>query len=82
MRVELRFFGPAQEAAGSAHAFLELPARSKLAEAIRAARQAIPGLAAMDGARMRYAVNAEYAGEETALQSGDVISFIPPVGGG
>jgi molybdopterin synthase sulfur carrier subunit len=28
------------------------------------------------------AVNEEYVGEETVLQSGDVIAFIPPVSGG
>ncbi|GAB3789928.1 molybdopterin converting factor subunit 1 [Virgibacillus kimchii] len=28
------------------------------------------------------AVNEEYAGEETVLESGDVVAFIPPVSGG
>ena len=28
------------------------------------------------------AVNEEYVGEETVLQSGDVVAFIPPVSGG
>lgn len=28
------------------------------------------------------AVNEEYVGEETVLQNGDVVAFIPPVSGG
>jgi molybdopterin converting factor small subunit len=40
---------------------------------------AYPGLADM---RLKFAVNARYASMGTALQDGDQVACIPPVGGG
>jgi molybdopterin converting factor subunit 1 len=78
----VRFFGPAQEAAGTRHALLELPDGATVRDAVAAVRQAIPGLRGFEGAGLRFAVNAEYAEEDRYVRSGDVIALIPPVGGG
>lgn len=82
MRIRLQFFGMVKEAAGVDHALLELPDRSTVADAARAAYAAVEGLRGKEDARVRFAVNTDYARESAVLQDGDVLSFIPPVGGG
>ncbi len=52
-------------------------------DVVTAVRGAIPGLKELgEGARVRYAVNAEYADESRRVKAGDVVALIPPVGGG
>ncbi|HLG42594.1 MAG TPA: MoaD/ThiS family protein [Planctomycetota bacterium] len=79
----MKFFGPVEEAAGTRHALLEIPDGATVRDAVAAVRGAIPGLKELgEGARVRYAVNAEYADETRRLKAGDVVALIPPVGGG
>lgn len=78
----MRFFGPAQEEAGTCHALLEVPEGATVRDVIAAVRRAIPGLRDFERTGMRYAVNAQYADEGRAVRSGDVVALIPPVGGG
>lgn len=80
--MEVRFFGPAQEAAGTQRALLEVPEGATVRDVVAAVRQGIPGLRNLERTGLRFAVNAEYAGEERPLRSGDVVALIPPVGGG
>jgi molybdopterin converting factor small subunit len=82
MRIRLQFFGLVREAAGTDHAFLELPEGSTVGHAVRAAEGAIEGLRSTGPARVRFAINTEYAGDAAVLRDGDTLSFIPPVGGG
>lgn len=82
MRIRLQFFGLVAEAAGTDHAFVELPERATVADAVSAARGAIEGLRATERFRIRFAVNTDYAVDSAPLRDGDTLSFIPPVGGG
>jgi molybdopterin converting factor small subunit len=81
LRVRLQFFGLVKDAAGADHAFLEISDAATVADAVQAARGAIEGLRGLK-AQVRYAVNAEYCADSSALKDGDTLSFIPPVGGG
>jgi len=79
----VKFFGPVEEAAGSRHALLEVPEGATVRDVVTAVRGAIPALRNwLEGARVRTAVNAEYADESRRVKGGDVIALIPPVGGG
>lgn len=82
MRIKLQFFGLVKEAAGVGHALLEIPEGATVADAVRAAHGAIEGLRKTQQARVRFAINTEYASDGSLLKEGDVLSFIPPVGGG
>jgi molybdopterin converting factor small subunit len=82
MRIEVRFFGLVEETAGVHHAFVEVPEGAALGDVVSAVRRAVPSLSDLEGLRVRFAVNAEYAEGGRKLSGGDVVSFIPPVGGG
>ena len=74
MEVTVRFFGPAAEAAGRPSLSVQLPDSSTVADAIAAAR--------IDSRGARFAVGTEYVDASRTLRPGDVVSLIPPVGGG
>ena len=76
MRVKVRFFGLSSERAGCTEREFEV-AEATVAAVAAAVRKEVSGL---DG--VRFAVGTDYASEETLLKDGDVVSVIPPVGGG
>lgn len=71
MQVTVRFFGPA---ADRPTLTLHLDDRATVADAIAAAKIEIK--------EARIAVGTEYAEPSRRLRPGDVLSLIPPVGGG
>lgn len=82
LRIRVQFFGPAREAAKADHAFVEIRPPATVGDVMDAVRGAIPAITELEGARLRVAVNAEYVGRDHLLKPGDVVSVIPPVGGG
>lgn len=81
IRVPIRLFGPAREAAGAGEIVVEVPDRSTAGEVVDAVRERFPGLAELLP-RSRVAVNHEYVEASTPVRSGDEVAVIPPVGGG
>lgn len=75
MRISVRFFGPAAEAAGRADLPLDLADGATVADAVASVGLRIPG-------SWRAAVGTEYADPSRRLRDGDEVSLIPPVGGG
>lgn len=79
MKVTVQLFGPLAEQAGKAR--LEVTVSRATVEDVAAALSvAVPGLR-IDRS-VRFAVNTDYAAPGAALREGDVVSLIPPVGGG
>lgn len=80
IRVTLRCFAQYREALGTGRMELELPAGSRVADAVRRARE----LAKADTlpARPAVALNREYASLEERLADGDEVALVPPVAGG
>lgn len=80
MTVEVLFFGPLREATGSDRwsctALCQNPG-----EVYAHARVAFPSLPATPTG-VRPAINQAYASWGSAVSSGDVVAFVPPVSGG
>ena len=79
MRIQVRFFGPAAEKAGTQN--LTVEAIGTVQSVVDATLQQIPALRDLSG-NMKYARNTEYTSLNDPLREGDVVSFLPPVGGG
>lgn len=79
MKVAVRLFGPLAEQAGTS-AVEVVPAAPRVGAVVDAARAALPGLRV--DASVRFALNTDYAPADAAVREGDVVSLIPPVGGG
>ena len=75
----MRFFGPAAEKAGCSET--EVETEGTVGAVIAVTLKMIPDLKSLSR-DMRYARNSEYASLECPLEEGDVVSFLPPVGGG
>ena len=77
MKVSVRLFGPLAESAStsSLDVVVDRPTVGAVVEAV-----------AKTGLRIdpsvKFAVNTDYAGAEDVVRPGDVVSLIPPVGGG
>jgi len=79
MKVAVRLFGPLAERAGTT-AIDVAPAAPTVGAVVDAALAALPALR-LD-ASVRFALNTDYAPRDAAVREGDVVSLIPPVGGG
>ena len=79
MKVQVRLFAAARELAGAGSLAQTLPDGATVGDLAGALFATYPGLQAM---RLRFAVNASYAGLERVLCDGDEVACIPPVGGG
>ena len=79
MKVQVRLFAAARELVGAGSFAQTLPDRATVQDLMEALCEAYPDLQAM---RLRFAVNASYAGPERVLCEGDEVACIPPVGGG
>ena len=83
MRLRLRYFAAARDAAGLADEVVELPLEgAPTVAAVRAALLAHrPGLARVL-AQSRLAIDQRFVGEDAAVGPGAEVAVIPPVAGG
>jgi molybdopterin synthase catalytic subunit len=79
--VRIRLFAMQRELAATREVAVELPAGATV-EAAWGALVARHPVLAPGRSSLRFAVNGEYAGPETALADGDEVAMIPPVSGG
>jgi molybdopterin synthase catalytic subunit len=81
VQVQVLFFAQARERAGLASAPLELPAGSRVRDALDALSRAHPALAPLR-AHLAVAVNGTLARADEALPDGAELALLPPVSGG
>jgi len=79
MKVAVQLFGPLAEQAGRPRIDIETSG-SSLKDVVAALLVTLPSLR-IDRS-VRYAINTDYAEPAAAVREGDVVSLIPPVGGG
>ncbi|MBI3973497.1 MAG: MoaD/ThiS family protein [Chloroflexi bacterium] len=79
MRIHLRYFASIREALDKREDVRDVPPGTTVATIWQALVAEHPQLR---GQRYRPAVNQEYAGEDTVLEDGDEVVFVPPVSGG
>jgi len=79
MKVAVQLFGPLAEQAGRSRIDIETSG-SSLKDVLEAVTVTVPSLR-IDRS-VRYAVNTDYAEPSAPVREGDVVSLIPPVGGG
>lgn len=81
MKVTVKLFAAAREAAGASEVDMELPEEATVGELRAAIAEQWPALAALLASSLM-AVNAKYARSEVQIEPGDEIALIPPVSGG
>jgi molybdopterin synthase sulfur carrier subunit len=81
MNVKVRLFAVAKDLAGSDAIELELPTGSTVADLRRTLFERFDRLKQF-GPQLRFAVNAEFAGDQTAVTPNSDVACIPPVSGG
>ncbi len=81
MKIHLRLFAVAKQAVGSDTIELELPEGANVGRLRQALAEQVPELSAMVG-RMMFAIDAEYATDETEVPPNADVACIPPVSGG
>jgi molybdopterin converting factor subunit 1 len=81
VRVNVRFFAGAREAAGRDAESLDAPDGATVSDVRRLLAERHPGLAPVLG-RARLAVGERFVPPGTALRDGDTVAVIPPVSGG
>ncbi|MCH7592418.1 MAG: molybdopterin converting factor subunit 1 [Planctomycetes bacterium] len=81
IEINVLFLGPARDFAGVDSATIELPNDAIVGELRTILADRHPGLVGAM-ATIRFAVNQEFADDETVLKSGDEVALIPPVSGG
>jgi len=81
MRVVVKLFAQARERVGSADARLELPAGSRVADALAALEGTYPGLAELRP-HLAVAVDGTLARSSDALPGDCELALLPPVSGG
>ena len=79
MRIPVQLFGPLAEQAGRPRIDIETSG-SSLKDVVAALLVTVPALRV--DRSVRYAINTDYAEPDAAVRQGDVVSLIPPVGGG
>jgi len=81
MQFDVRLFALYRERAGSSVVTVDVPEGATVGVLTAAVRAMYPRLAPPE-VRIVAAVNAEYADDHQALNSGDEVCLIPPVSGG
>ena len=81
MRIRLRLFAVAKQAAGSETIELEIPDGANIGRLRRALVEQVPGLSGMVD-QMVFAMDSEYVGDETQVRANADVACIPPVSGG
>jgi molybdopterin converting factor subunit 1 len=79
IKVKVRFFAGPRERLGIGELEQELPEGATVQTLVGALARAYPNF---DTFRLKYAVNSAYVSLDTALNDGDEVACIPPVGGG
>lgn len=79
MKIAVQLFGPLAEQAGLSRIIIETSGTS-LKDVLGALSVTVPRLR-IDPS-VRFAVNTDYAESSASVREGDVVSLIPPVGGG
>ncbi|MDP6340111.1 MAG: molybdopterin converting factor subunit 1 [Candidatus Marinimicrobia bacterium] len=80
IQVKVKCFSQVKYALGTHELALELEIGTTTAELDKLIREKADGK--LDGVSLRVAVNQKYVPEETVLDDGDEVAFIPPVQGG
>jgi len=81
VKVEVKLFAVAKQLAGQGSVTLDLPESVTIRELRAALAESVPQLADLLK-HARFAVNAEYASDDTRLPPGAEVACIPPVSGG
>lgn len=81
MQLQVLFFAQARERAGCAEAPLELPAGSRVRDALRLLGERHPALEPLR-AHLAVAVNGTLARADDAIPDGAELALLPPVSGG
>ena len=81
MRIEVKLFAQARERVGSGNARLELPAGSRVDDALDALERVHPSLAELRP-HLAVALDGALAGRNDALTDGNELALLPPVSGG
>ena len=81
MNVRVKLFAVARQLAGSSEVELELADGASVADLRRELTARYPPLAELAG-HVNFAVDAQYATDETEIHAGAEIACIPPVSGG
>ena len=81
MRIEVMFFAQARECVGASSLALELPAASRVKDALEELQRTHPALAALRP-HLAVAVNGELAREGDTLADCAELALLPPVSGG
>ncbi len=79
--VRVKMFAVAKQVAGADAVHLELPDAATVSDLRRALLSKLPALDGMSNLLL-FAVNGEYAGDQTPLPPGAEVACIPPVSGG
>jgi molybdopterin converting factor small subunit len=79
MKVAVQLFGPLAEQAGRSRLELSVPGTT-VRDVVDAVAAALPALRV--DRSVRFAVGTDYAEPTTPVREGDLVSLIPPVGGG
>tara|TARA_Y100000590_G_scaffold164344_1_gene188289 strand:+ start:534 stop:776 length:243 start_codon:yes stop_codon:yes gene_type:complete len=80
MKVSVKCFSQVQYALGQTELLVELENGSKASDLEKLIRIRAKGK--LDDVSLRVAINKNYVNEDTELQDGDEVAFIPPVQGG
>jgi molybdopterin converting factor small subunit len=81
MRIEVKLFAQARERVGSGVARLELPAGSRIDDALDALERVHPSLAELRP-HLAVALDGALAGRADVLADGSELALLPPVSGG
>ena len=80
MKIRILTFGAAQDITGAAQVELDLPEAETVAGLRAALYVRYPGLTRLSS--LLFAVNTQYASDETRVRENDEVALIPPVSGG
>ena len=81
MKVKLLFFASLKDIAGRRDLEMELDDASTLQQVTEKLASLYPGIGRMQSS-VRIAINQEFADEDSSLNNGDEIAFLPPMSGG
>jgi molybdopterin converting factor subunit 1 len=81
MNVRVKLFAIARDVVGQSEVELAFPGEPRVADLRAALAANYPSLAPAL-ALSRFAVNADFAGDDTLLRATDEVALIPPVSGG
>ncbi len=81
MKIQVRLFAAARQLAGQEVVTLECPEPATVADLRSQLAAQLPDLDPLLK-HIRFAVNAQYARDDTALSQDDEVACIPPVSGG